>query len=938
MGIPFDYLDIIRSGDTNEVDDRHQSLLKLERDESPKTLCALLFALTDSDNEIQHKAKDMFLSKRSIKNVEIIFKILNNVQSESTIESNDTEILSLTKDHILSNREVFETVIINQIKLVSSLYPEKEKQLTQCINSSGRSILPILTRLLNDEDKYVRRNCVRLIGEIGGPETITPLINLLSDKDKKVKKIVVKYLKDMKEQSIITQLIENIPNYDKYTKIDIINIVIKSGTIAVPLLIDFLSTNDEEVRNSCFKALVKIGFDSTPYLNESLSTIKDDKIWLIIDIIEKIGDPASISPLIEMLTSNEDNLRSKIIEALGNIGDKRALKPLSKLLRNKNINERTIVTNAIMKIDNAYLESIEPIIPVNVTCNSVLKNRQLKTNPTHNQEITSKLSNNTKSQILDLEKKIMHYIDIFKNLNKTSLMKSKEKITPPLEHMLDPIIETLFKSKNINTRRECTRILGNYKGAKVEIALRQALFDPNWNVRYCSVNSLKKIGSHNALETLKIAENDTSFKVKELVRSIINTEQQIKTIKSLHVKEPLKISKPKISYKTINTKENNEIEAIKKALNDENWMTRCRIIESLSNNKHPKIVDIIIHQLNDHECEVRKAAVNYLKHIDDKKVINVLIYTLKNDVLNVTKAASNALIHKGQMALEQLIIEFHNGDDITKIKIAEILGEIGDQNAIKTLEKHQNHNNHTVKRKINNALVKIKSIHTNSFTKEKIKQSNTGPFYSPTIKFNIVKVENAIYSLSDDDYRIRRKAIDYLGDVRENRAVLSLCNKLQDTHPHVRSKAALALGKIADTRAIPYLLEAKKDPDNNVRWRVRIALEKLHLREKMIRGNENTSHLQKEDEAIRNLSKEDSNARVSAAMTLGDYGSSACVPALIETLKDTNASVRMNTVIALGKLRDPRALGPLTERMLNDSWIIIREYAQEAINTIQVLS
>lgn len=86
------------------------------------------------------------------------------------------------------------------------------------------------------------------------------------------------------------------------------------------------------------------------------------------------------------------------------------------------------------------------------------------------------------------------------------------------------------------------------------------------------------------------------------------------------------------------------------------------------------------------------------------------------------------------------------------------------------------------------------------------------------------------------------------------------------------------------------------------------------------------------------LQNEDVVVRVAAVEVLGKIGSVATdsVPALIEALKDENSTVRNSVKIALGEIRDPRAIEPLIETFKDRSYsvVVIGDPAVESLAKI----
>ena len=67
------------------------------------------------------------------------------------------------------------------------------------------------------------------------------------------------------------------------------------------------------------------------------------------------------------------------------------------------------------------------------------------------------------------------------------------------------------------------------------------------------------------------------------------------------------------------------------------------------------------------------------------------------------------------------------------------------------------------------------------------------------------------------DSRVRAKAVEALGKIRDARVVEPLMQALNDEHWDVRRKAAWALGNIGDVRGVEPLIQALKDEYSDVR-------------------------------------------------------------------------------------------------------------------------
>ncbi len=122
---------------------------------------------------------------------------------------------------------------------------------------------------------------------------------------------------------------------------------------------------------------------------------------------------------------------------------------------------------------------------------------------------------------------------------------------------------------------------------------------------------------------------------------------------------------------------------------------------------------------------------------------------------------------------------------------------------------------------------------------------------------------------------------------RISSAILPLTKALGSAHPTVRARAAETLGISKDRSAIPVLLNALKD-------------EYFIVREH-------------------------------AMLALGNIGDTQVIPSLLPFLKDKDEEVRSAACVAIAKFRDPSTFDEITNVLLDDPKIEVRQSAAKAL-------
>jgi len=164
-------------------------------------------------------------------------------------------------------------------------------------------------------------------------------------------------------------------------------------------------------------------------------------------------------------------------------------------------------------------------------------------------------------------------------------------------------------------------------------------------------------------------------------------------------------------------------------------------------------------------------------------------------------------------------------------------------------------------------------------------------------------IKGLIKALREKDKYIRIQAIEALGEISDPTTVEPLIQALTDEDDGVRGSVANALGNKKDPRVVEPLIEMLEDDNAVTRW---YAMESL--------GNIG------DDRAVGPLMHYILDDKASIALVkIGN----ASVEALIEALKDKNASVRKRAASILGDIRDIRAVEPLVSA-LDDADVFVR--------------
>ena len=213
-------------------------------------------------------------------------------------------------------------------------------------------------------------------------------------------------------------------------------------------------------------------------------------------------------------------------------------------------------------------------------------------------------------------------------------------------------------------------------------------------------------------------------------------------------------------------------------------------------------------------------------------------------------------------------------------------------------------------------------------------------------------IEQLIEALTNPRAEIRGFAVDTLGIIGIEEAVIPIAERLKDSDFAVKWKAATALEYIGSETAVGPLIEALSDEADTVRWCAASALGQLRsadaLEALIQRLHDPSTEVQYHSadalawigseqavEPLLSLLASDAAPKVRSMAAYAFYRirSGRTVDALITYLQDPNVEVRAGAALALGGQQAPKAVEPLI-RCLEDPAEDVRANAAFALGRI----
>jgi len=198
------------------------------------------------------------------------------------------------------------------------------------ISAKSASAL-ICCKYLQHADADVRRLAVETLGRLGDGNSIQAVEAALKDPHWSVRVAALHVLGNLGGVKEIPLLLEAIADPDMMVRKHAILILGDMRNItAIPALIQQLTDND--MSKHAFVALLKFGRPVLPWLHRQMMKPYSVEVRVrLIDLIGKVGDQKSVTPLIELLDDSHPAIRLATIDSLAFCFDSLLLKKLSSL-------------------------------------------------------------------------------------------------------------------------------------------------------------------------------------------------------------------------------------------------------------------------------------------------------------------------------------------------------------------------------------------------------------------------------------------------------------------------------------------------------------------------------------------------------------------------------------------------------------------------------
>ena len=244
-------------------------------------------------------------------------------------------------------------------------------------NKDREEAIPILIRLLYDEESSVRSRAAWVLGKIGSLEAMNELLELITDQNKDVRKSVIRALGDIQAFDAIPDIVKSLEDEDwevraetavvleyfgwvpSTRKEEILNLIgkekweelLKIENLEIQQILVFLQDNDKDIRAKSAWILGEIRSSKAiqPLFDLFMTDSNQEAKESSANALSKIGGKEVVELLVVALHDQDWYIRKTAASALGNLQDPSSKEPLKSLLEDDNTFVKKTAEEALKK-------------------------------------------------------------------------------------------------------------------------------------------------------------------------------------------------------------------------------------------------------------------------------------------------------------------------------------------------------------------------------------------------------------------------------------------------------------------------------------------------------------------------------------------------------------------------------------------------------------
>lgn len=542
-------------------------------------------------------------------------------------------------------------------------------RIAEVLISFGRDIVPELVQALGDErNPNVRVWAAQILGRLGDPRAVQPLMGRITDRSEQVRMSVAEALGKLGDPRAVNELMM-VARRDPVSPVraEAARALGQLGDpTVVPGLVTLLADPDYWTRLRAIEALELIRPEDTSALDAALrdespevrgrAAIALQRIGVLDqralelgqdnrEVAERahrtlveMGRAGLIESMLSYLEHPSFRVRARMAAVLGDVGHRHAIPAVAVLLRDQAWPVRVRAVEALAKLRPA--DGVRSLVPCladpeeTVRTSAVVAIRDLG--------------------VPDDAASIDALIELFSAAN----AEVRASIIASTGHLVEPKIDELlrrgFADPNRLVRSQAVEAAGERRSQDWLDALELALGDPETEIRVKAAEGLGRLGTKVALETVVKSLSTSDRALREALSEVLAVEGSKRILELIEGAHGLE--------------------------------DRLGLVWSLGKTKDPEALGALEAMLHEEEPELRSAVAGALGKIRDDRSASLLLRLASDRNERVRAAAVNALGALGsEIAVSALELAMADPDAFVRDRAVLALGRVGGERATQAL-------------------------------------------------------------------------------------------------------------------------------------------------------------------------------------------------------------------------------------------------------------
>ena len=303
-----------------------------------KSLQCVKHVLTHQDSEFRGYAVRALAFHKKIENARSLYHMLSD---------SNWAVRKLCFEQLLS----FGTLILDDLRKII-ITPSKvpnHSVIALFVKIGQDSVIDELKKFFTEGSFALRYALIPALGELGSPAAIDFLIQTMSDQSWAIRRLAAEQLQKLGPK-VFDRLTASFSKVDSLIRYEIVKILVSLlGDKSMPLIQRLLSAQDQEHRMLAIENLGRLKSDEATI---TLINCLSDSDRIVADYASDSlagKQNVNIQLLLNNLSTEDENLRFQIIKVIGSIGGM-ALNPIIKILESGNKQERLFLLGVLQKI------------------------------------------------------------------------------------------------------------------------------------------------------------------------------------------------------------------------------------------------------------------------------------------------------------------------------------------------------------------------------------------------------------------------------------------------------------------------------------------------------------------------------------------------------------------------------------------------------------